>query len=81
MFNKLVEYVKDSKTKVLLLKNKINIVNYKKIIIFENDRIIVDCNEFQLEIIGNSLVINRLFNDEILIDGDINTINIRGIND
>lgn len=81
MFNKLIDYVKDNKTKIILLKDKIDICNYKEVLIFEEEKILINCYDFKIEILGNNLVINRLFNKEVLITGDLISINYRGLND
>lgn len=71
MFKNLFTYIKDNELKIIVLKNKISINNYKEIIDFDDNKISINCNDFTLVIIGNKLVINRLFDKEILIIGNI----------
>ena len=37
MFSKLRNYIKQEETKIYYIKNKINVINYKKILVFEDN--------------------------------------------
>ena len=80
MFSKLRNYVKQDETKLYYIRNKLNIINYKNILVFENNKILVECLDDILEVKGEDLVINKLLNDELLIEGKIITISFRGYN-
>ena len=80
MFSKLRNYVKQDETKLYYIRNKLNIINYKNILVFENNKILVECLDDILEVNGEDLVINKLLNDELLIEGKIITISFRGYN-
>ena len=48
MFSKILEYIKDENLKINLYKDKVNIINYKSILVFDDDKILfyyVDPNE------------------------------------
>lgn len=80
MFSKLRNYVKQDETKLYYIRNKLNIINYKNILVFENNKILVECLDNILEVKGEDLVINKLLNDELLIEGKIISISFRGYN-
>lgn len=80
MFSKLRNYVKQYETKLYYIRNKLNIINYKNILVFENNKILVECLDDILEVKGEDLVINKLLNDELLIEGKIISISFRGYN-
>lgn len=80
MFSKLRNYVKQDETKLYYIRNNLNIINYKNILVFENNKILVECLDDILEVKGKDLVINKLLNDELLIEGKIISISFRGYN-
>ena len=80
MFSKLRNYVKQDETKLYYIRNNLNIINYKNILVFENNKILVECLDDILEVKGEDLVINKLLNDELLIEGKIISISFRGYN-
>lgn len=70
-------YVKETDFKITILKNKINIVNYKDIGHFDSNKIVIKDNDKDAIIKGNDLVVSKLMNDEILITGDFTNIEFR----
>jgi len=70
-------YILDEEFKLIYLKNKVNIINYKSIGHFDSTKVIVRSNDFNVIIKGSNLVVTRLVNDEILITGTINNIEFR----
>ena len=50
MFSKLRNYIKQEETKIYYRKNKLDIINYKKILIFEDNKILVEIIDDILEI-------------------------------
>lgn len=74
MFKDLTQIVYDKTFKIIILKNKINILNYKEILIFEDEKILIDTKEYLIKIKGKNLTINKLLNKELLIEGEIKII-------
>lgn len=74
---KILDYIKDTKFKIIIYDNKIDICNYKEIIIFESNRIVINCNTFNISIKGNNLIINKVYDNEVLITGNILNIEFR----
>lgn len=66
--NQISEFILDSNFRITIFEDKINIINYNNIDIFENDRIVVNN---KIKIIGKNLSIVKLLADELLIKGEI----------
>ena len=78
MFSKLRNYIKQEETKIYYIKNKLDIINYKKILIFEDNKILVEIIDDILEIKGANLIIKRFEKEELLVEGSIFSITFRG---
>lgn len=79
MFRNLMTYIDDKEFKLTFLKNRLNIVYYKEIITVEQTRISISCdNENTIIVHGKNLTINKLLEQELLITGEIETIELRG---
>ncbi|MDY4236413.1 MAG: YabP/YqfC family sporulation protein [Bacilli bacterium] len=78
MFSKLRNYIKQEETKIYYRKNKLDIINYKKILIFEDNKILVEIIDDILEIKGANLIIKRFEKEELLVEGSIFSITFRG---
>ena len=63
--------------KVTYFQNKINIVNYESIGHFDSNKIIIRKTGGSIIINGTNLVVSKLLNDEILINGKISNIEFR----
>lgn len=74
MLKNLRSIVYDDVFKIIILKNKVNIINYIDVLIFEDEKILVKTKEGLVKITGNNLTINKLYNNELLIEGKIETI-------
>lgn len=78
MFSKLRNYIKQEETKIYYRKNKLDIINYKKILIFEDNKILVEIIDDILEIKGANLIIKRFEKEELLVEESIFSITFRG---
>ena len=70
------EYVLETNFKIYMEQNKIDVVNYDSIESVTNNKISLKYNNKILNIIGNDLVIKKLLNDEILIEGKLKNIEL-----
>ena len=63
MLKSLISYVRDYEFSITICKNKINVVNFKEIIVMEDNKIVLSSNYNKITIKGNNLTINiaRLF--------------------
>lgn len=78
MFSKLRNYIKQEETKIYYIKNKLDIINYKKILVFEDNKILIEIIDDILEIKGANLIIKRFEKEELLVEGSIFSITFRG---
>lgn len=78
MFSKLRNYIKQEETKIYYRKNKLDIINYKKILVFEDNKILIEIIDDILEIKGANLIIKRFEKEELLVEGSIYSITFRG---
>lgn len=75
MLKKVYEYIKDEEFRFTVYKNKIHVINYKKIITLKNDFISI-MGDFNINIFGNNLVLKRLMDKELLIIGTIYNVEV-----
>lgn len=80
LFNKLNNYINDSEYRVIIGSNYVNIVNYIKILDFTSSIIRVENKYGKTIVNGSNLVISKMLDDEILIVGNIKSINVEGNN-
>lgn len=76
MFRKIKDYVIDDRLKINIFENKINIVNYIDIVTIETERICVLSKLKKIIIKGKNLTLNKLLENEVLISGDIKSIEL-----
>ncbi|MBE6140161.1 MAG: hypothetical protein E7172_01315 [Firmicutes bacterium] len=74
MFKTLFNYIKDLNLKVIYFNNKLDIINYKKILIFNDDKIKVECPKKIMIVLGNNLSIKKMYDEELLIEGNIKEV-------
>ena len=71
---KLDRFVSDNEYSIIYKNNRLNIINYSEIIDFSSSLISIRCKDRVYYIEGNDLVISRMMDNEILIDGNISVI-------
>ena len=76
IFNKLDRYLTDKDYKIIIKNNYLNIINYNEVKDFSNTRIIVSSSNSTTTITGENLVISKMQDNEILITGKIETIEL-----
>lgn len=67
-------YIEDKKYSMIYKDNKLDIINYTKIIDFSSSLISIEYKDKIYHIEGNNLVISKMMDDEILITGNITSI-------
>lgn len=76
MIDKLINYIKDNNFKINYVNNSVNIVNYDKIIEIENTVITITKEDKMIFIKGSDLRLNKLLDNEVVITGNINKIEL-----
>ena len=79
MFKKVFNYIEDKEFKINILSNKIYISNYKKILVLEENKIVLESDNGIININGLDFKINKLFNNEILVMGKIRTLEFKWV--
>lgn len=81
LFKNVFDYIKDDEFKIIIKKDKISIANYKEINSFKESLIVIDCHKYFIDIEGTKLTINFLYDNEVLVIGNIYKIIFRGNHD
>ena len=76
MIDSIRDYIKDTDFRFTVYKDKKDIVNYKKIISLEDEKILFLGGNQKITIRGKNLTLNKLLDDEILIVGKILKIEV-----
>lgn len=76
ILNKVSNFIDDHTYKIIIFDNKINIVNYTEIIDFNSKEIIIKNGDNVTNISGNNLVISKILDNELLIEGDISGLKL-----
>lgn len=77
IINGIKSYINEDDTKITIINNKINIVNYNDIGHFDSEKIVVKLIDSEVIIKGSELAISKLLKDEILITGKFKTLEFR----
>ncbi len=67
-------YVNDKKFSILYKNNKLDIINYTKILDFSDTKISISYLDSKYIILGTNLVISKMLEEEVLITGNIEGI-------
>lgn len=81
MINKLFEYINDKKLKITYQDNCIDIINYNKVLNVEDNKIKLDCFQKYITIKGTNLLIIKMYDEELLIKGNIKELIMEDYND
>ena len=74
LIRKIDNYINDKNIRIISTDNYVNITNYNKILDFDSNNIDIELNNYNLLIKGNNLVINKMYDNELLIKGKIESI-------
>lgn len=72
----IINYIKDDDFKLLMINKKININNYTNILSMTDTRISLISKIGRVVIKGENLIVKKLLNNEVLIEGNISSIEI-----
>lgn len=74
MINRVINYIKDNSFKIIYINNQVNVINYDKILELKEDSITFISESKVIIIKGNDLKLTKLLDNEVLIEGYINKI-------
>lgn len=73
MFN-IRHFISDTSFQMVYMRNYLDLINYTDIISMDINRIVLKIDNEKLVIKGNNLVVKKLLESEMVIDGNILTI-------
>lgn len=76
MLKNIREYIDSSEFRLTLLKERVNIVNYKELLQINSKEMILTNSTSTIKIIGDNLVLAKLLEREVLITGLISKIEV-----
>jgi sporulation protein YqfC len=76
MIKELINYIKDSKFKIVYVNNSVDVINYDKILEVRNEVITLEKENKVVLIKGTDLKLDKLLDNEILITGTISQIEL-----
>ena len=76
MLERVNNYINDKEFYFTVYENKAHIINFTRIIILEDNYISLQTYHKKITISGNSLVLNKLLENEMLISGNITKIEV-----
>ena len=79
MHLKMFDVIRDNKLKIIYYENKLNIINYKRILIFDKNKVSIDTLNKVIVVRGEDLLITKFVNDELLITGKIKEIKMEDL--
>lgn len=77
ILNEFRSYMLEEKFEFRFVDNKLDIINYKSINHFDSNKIIINHENGSIVVNGKNLIVSRLLNNEIMIKGNFNSIEIR----
>ena len=78
ILDKINNYINEYDYKIIITDKYINITNYKEILDFNSNKISIKSKTGITVVEGKELVISKMLEDEILIIGKFNSINLKG---
>lgn len=70
-------YLLEDDLKIHLYKNKVNIINYINIDHFDSNMILIRYSDGYINIKGDKLIVTKLLNSELLIEGVIRSVELK----
>lgn len=74
IINNIRNYLTEDEFRINIFKDKVNILNYIGIGNFDSSKVIVKHKYGEVKVSGENLIVSKLLNDEILIQGIIKNI-------
>ena len=76
MLDKINNYLLDSEYKLTVFEDKIHLINYKKLLVLEDEKIVLSTNNTIVTITGEKLSLKKLLQNEVLLSGVIRKIEV-----
>lgn len=76
MLQRIQDYIKDNEFRLTIFNNRIYAINYLEILSLESERISFKVDTGRIIVKGTNMTLNRLLEKEVLISGDIISIEV-----
>lgn len=76
MLERINNYIDNKDYKITLYKDKLHIINYRKLISLDDNYVTILFANMKLIIKGNNMLLKKILDDELLISGTINNIEV-----
>lgn len=77
LLNQFRSYLLEEEFRINIVKGQINVVNYESIGHFDSTKVMIRYDGKTLVIKGKNLVVSRLMVDEVLVSGEIDSLEFR----
>lgn len=74
MLDRVKDYIKDEEFRMTIFKNRVHIVNYQEVLSLEPSRVSVQIENKRMILKGTKLIVKKLLDHEILIQGEIHSV-------
>ena len=74
LFNYLDRYIVDDTFRIVAMDDLVDVVNYDEVLDFSNKEIVIKHKNGEVCIKGNDLVVSKMMDDELIINGKIKSI-------
>ena len=76
MLSKIKDYILDDEFRLVLLEDRVLVINFKRLISLEEDKVSFVTNYGKIVLTGKKFLLSRLLDKEILIGGSIERIDV-----
>ena len=77
ILNSMKEYINDDRCKLVILGNSLYVSHYVDIKSFDSNKFILEISDKTIVLMGKNISIKKLTKEELLVSGDIETIEFR----
>lgn len=77
MLKNIREFIDSSEFQLILLKNRVNIINYQELLQINREEMVFKSQDQKIIISGEGLVLSKLLDHEVLITGKIMNIEVK----
>ena len=79
MIERMNQYIYDKEFRLTLLDDRIHIINFQKIVVLEENFVLLQSNQKMVRINGTHLVLSKLLDHEMLLIGNIQKIEVENV--
>lgn len=77
MLERIYHSLQDSDYKLTVYEDEIHLINYKKLLVLEEEKIVVSTSKSIITITGENLLLKKLLQNEMLLSGVVQKIEVK----